>query len=378
VPGGAVSKCSFRATALWDNTVFHLENSIKPGRHTSGLRIYENCFRGAQAVACLSTYLNAVLPKTVSQGQVLILCHKLVLTGVMEDVKDKERTMFKEGRLYRFSKEHFWQQPACAAESSSSPTPTLLGCLSPTLQSTSTDRHKIESINRAALAVSSIKYPSDSTIAVSSRTKHHLSHRRSSYEPHSEFKQRNTKAGQTLQKVKSLLLRWHAKKLRSDPPPECSDRGNVKLSRRNAMRRESRPLIWARDRDQQTFAKGKDKQRLYRALEPAQRSQSQSCKDGTCIDSYCKFRDRVYGQTGMEAVDGIKMNRNKLRKSTAKSIKENNHAVKSYCINTGLQGHANKPKLFNACVSPVSSVREDALTAAPAPAGMNWVVYGYL
>ncbi len=379
VPGGAVSKCPFRATALWENTVFHLENSVKPGRHSSGLRIYENCFRGAQAVDCLSTYLNAVLPKTVSQGQVLILCHKLVLTGVMEDVKDKERTMFKAGRLYRFSKEHFWQQPAYAAESSSSPTPTLLGCLSPTLQSTPTDRHKIENnVNRAALAVSSIKYPSDSTIAVSSRTKHHLSHRRSSYEPHSEFKQRTTKTGETLQKVKRLLLRWHAKKLRSDPP-ECSDRGNVKLSRRNAMRRESRPLIWARVRDQQTFTIGKDKQRLYREMAPTQRSQSQSCKvkkDGTCIASCCKFRDRVYGQTEMEAVDGIKMNRSKVRKSTAKS-KENNHAVKSYYINTDLQGHTNELKI-NACVSPVSSVREDALTAAPAPAGMNWVVYGYL
>lgn len=174
----------------------HLENSIKPGRHTRGLRIYENCFRGAQAVACLSTYLNAVLPKTVSRGQVLILCQKLVAIGVMEDVKDKKRTMFKEGRLYCFSKEHFWQQPAGAAELDSSPSPSLFGCQSPILHRTPIERHKTENISRTPLAVSSIKYPSDSTIAVSSHTKHCLFHRQSSYEPHSKFKRRNTKAEQ--------------------------------------------------------------------------------------------------------------------------------------------------------------------------------------
>ena len=58
-------------------------------------------------------------------------------------------------------------------------------------------------------------------------------------------------------------------------------------------------------------------------------------------------------------------------------MKENDHIVKSYCIDTNLR-HTNKLKLFNAYVNPVSSVREDTQTAAPAPAGMNWVVYGYL
>lgn len=387
VPSGAVSKCPFRATTLWEDTVFQLENSIKPGRHTSGLRIYESCFRGAEAVACLLTYLNAVLPKTVSLGQVLILCHKLVVTGVMEDVKDKERTMFKEGRLYRFSKEHFWQQPT-GALSRSSPThhSALRGCLSPTRRSTSTPtkRHKIDNLNQTPLVVSSGKYPSDSTIAVSSHTKYH---RRSSYEPHNEFmiKERNTKAGQTLKKTKSLLLHWHGKKSRSDPPSEHSDRGNVKLSRRNAMRRVSKPLILAiKVRDQQALIKGKGQQGVYHAMQPAQRSQSENYrfrKEATCITNYClqrKFTDRVYLQDEKEDMDGIRGNRSKLRKNTARSMKENNHTVKSNCIDTGLQGHGNKPRPFNACVRPVSIVREDALTTIPAPTGMNWVVYGYL
>ena len=373
---GAMPKCPFMATALWENAVFHLENSIKQGRHTRGLRIYENCFRGAQAVTCLSTYLNAVLPKTVSRGQVLILCQKLVTTGVMEDVKDKERTMFKEGRLYRFSKEHFWQQPTDAADSSPSPSPTLFGCHSPTLRSTPTETNKIENTIRTPLAESSVKYPSDSTIVVSSRTKHRLFHRQSSYESNSEFKRRNARAGQTLKKAKSLMLHdWHT---RPDPPPH---RGNVKLSRRNAMRRVSKPMRLAKVSDQLAgFTKGEGQQGVCRAMAPAQRSQSQSytVKDGTCIANYGlqrKFTDRAYLQTEMDAdVAEVKENGGKLRKRT--TMKEMNHTVKSYCIDTSLQGRTNEPRLFNACVSPVSTVREDAHAAAPAPAGMNWVVYG--
>lgn len=99
----------FKATLLWEKIVLHLEGSIKCGRHAHKLKIYDKCFRGAQAVACLSTYLNAILPRTVSREQVLTLCQKLVMTGVMEDVKDEEASTFKEGHLYRFSKYHFWE-----------------------------------------------------------------------------------------------------------------------------------------------------------------------------------------------------------------------------------------------------------------------------
>ena len=379
---GAVPECPFRATALWENSVFHLENSVKPGRHTRGLGIYENCFRGAQAVACLSTYLNAVLPKTVSRGQVLTLCQKLVATGVMEDVKDKERTMFKEGRLYRFSKEHFWQQPAggSAAELDSIPSPSLFECQSPTLHSTPIERHKTENISRTPLAVSSVKYPSDSTIAVSSHTKHCLFHRQSSYKPHSGFKRRNTKAGQTLKKAKSLMLHQQTNKFGSEPPCEHSDRGNAKLSRRNAIRkRVSRPLKLAKTRDHQAFTKGKDQRGVYRAMAPAQQSQSQSyrVKDAITHTPQRRFTGKTYSQTEKEDMARIKGNSSKWGKRV--TVKENDHVVKSYCIDTSLRHTvANKPKLFNACVNPVSSVREDTQTSAPAPAGMNWVVYGYL
>ena len=359
----------FRATALWENTVFHLENSIKSGRHTRGLKIYNNCFRGADAVACLSTYLNTVLPKTVSRQQVLVLCQKLVMTGVMEDVKDKERTMFKEGRLYRFSKEHFWQQPAAAEEDSS---PTLCRYQSPTAQDTQTEKRKMK---RHTPLISSVKYPSDSTIAVSSRFKHihHYFHRQTSHEPHSEFKQRYT-TGQKLKKARSCVIR-DTNNFRSDPPPpECNRHSPVKLSRRNAMKRGSRPWPLVLK-----VARGKDQGGVCKATTPAQRSQSQSyrIKDTptSCkIGLEKKFPDKKHLQMEKEGMDGVKGNTGKLA-----TMKENDHVVKGYCVDTspGPGHHVDRLRLFNVYMNPVSSVREDVQTAAP-PAGMNWVVYGYL
>ena len=102
----------FKATLLWERIVQHMEAHIKCGRHTHKLKIYDRCFRGTQAVACLSTYLNATLSRTISREQVLTLCQKLVRTGVMEDVRDCDAVTFKEGHLYRLSKEHFWETPS--------------------------------------------------------------------------------------------------------------------------------------------------------------------------------------------------------------------------------------------------------------------------
>lgn len=102
----------FKATLLWDKIVTHLETSVKCGRHTQALRSYANCFQGSKAVDCLLVYLNSVLSKTVQRHQVQTLCNKLVLTGVVEDVKDKEKGVFREGRLYRLTKNHFWANPA--------------------------------------------------------------------------------------------------------------------------------------------------------------------------------------------------------------------------------------------------------------------------
>lgn len=101
----------FKATAIWKDIINHLEGSIKCGRHTQALRSFTNCFHGSKAVDSLVVHLNSKLPKIVERHQVQTLCHKLVLTGVIEDVRNKDKHLFREGRLYRLTKNHFWTDP---------------------------------------------------------------------------------------------------------------------------------------------------------------------------------------------------------------------------------------------------------------------------
>ena len=101
----------FQATLLWERIVSHLERTVKPGRHTLALRSYDNCFPGHKAVDCLMGYMNSVLPKSVKKSQARLLGQKLLLTRVIEDAKKKEKTVFRESRLYRFTGIHFWDPP---------------------------------------------------------------------------------------------------------------------------------------------------------------------------------------------------------------------------------------------------------------------------
>lgn len=98
----------FEATLLWENIVNHLETSMKCGRHTQALRSFANCFHGSAAVDCLLAHLSVVMAKTVKREQVQILCQKLMSTGVLEDVRNRERDGFRESRLYRLTRNHFW------------------------------------------------------------------------------------------------------------------------------------------------------------------------------------------------------------------------------------------------------------------------------
>lgn len=107
--GHNASEGAFGATLLWEKIVTHLERSVKSGRHSQGLRTFAGCFLGAKAVECLSAYLNSTLPRTTKREQVCVLCKKLLLTGVLEDVRNKDKTEFREDRLYRFTRYHFWE-----------------------------------------------------------------------------------------------------------------------------------------------------------------------------------------------------------------------------------------------------------------------------
>ncbi|CAI8043443.1 hypothetical protein GBAR_LOCUS24088, partial [Geodia barretti] len=102
----------FQATLLWERIVSHLERSVKPGRHSYTLRSYENCFPGHKVVDCLMGYMNSVLPKSVKKSQARLLGQKLLLTRVIEDARKKEKTVFRESRLYRFTGIHFWDPPS--------------------------------------------------------------------------------------------------------------------------------------------------------------------------------------------------------------------------------------------------------------------------
>ena len=98
----------FQATLLWERIVSHLERTVKPGRHSYALRSYENCFSGHKVVDCLLTYMNSVLPKSIKKNQARLLAQKLLLTKVIEDARGKDKTMFRESKLYRFTGNHFW------------------------------------------------------------------------------------------------------------------------------------------------------------------------------------------------------------------------------------------------------------------------------
>lgn len=101
----------FQATLLWERIVSHLERTIKPSRHSYALRSYDNCFPGHKVVDCLMVYMNSVLPKSVKKSQARLLGQKLLLTRVIEDARKKEKTVFRESRLYRFTGVHFWDPP---------------------------------------------------------------------------------------------------------------------------------------------------------------------------------------------------------------------------------------------------------------------------
>lgn len=99
----------FQATLLWEKIVLHLERTVKSSRHTLGLRTFENCFHGSKAVDCLVLYLNTILPKTIQRSQAVVLCQKLLESGVMQQIKGKKE--FCEKGLHRFTYNHFWEPP---------------------------------------------------------------------------------------------------------------------------------------------------------------------------------------------------------------------------------------------------------------------------
>ena len=99
---------AFKATLLWDKIVVHLEEVLSVGNTLMVLESTTIVFK-AQKLCIISQHLNSILPKTIKKDQVLVLCQKLLDSDVLQDVREQEKSMFRECRLYRFTKNHFWQ-----------------------------------------------------------------------------------------------------------------------------------------------------------------------------------------------------------------------------------------------------------------------------
>lgn len=124
----------FQATLLWERIVSHLERTVKPSRHSYALRSYDNCFPGHKVVDCLMVYMNSVLPKSVKKSQARLLGQKLLLTKVIEDARKKEKTVFRESRLYRFTGVHFWDPPRDLHGSRTAAAEVSRLCIAPALK----------------------------------------------------------------------------------------------------------------------------------------------------------------------------------------------------------------------------------------------------
>ena len=239
---------------------------------------------------------------------------------------------------------------------------------------------------------SSMKYASDSTITVSSyinRNKQQ-SQRQSSHKQlqksHTQIKDQpipslrsrlHATTKQKLKKIRSSLLR-DSKYLKSDPQPIAKNEA-VTLSRKNAMKRTGPQRL-------ATTAVTEDQQGVYRAILPIQKTQRHNyrVKETSLSIASKNFQSRNE-MGGAGRVLARKHATFEPRKRTM--VRDKHFAAKSYCIDTSLCP-VDEPKLLfvnNVCLNrshSFSSVSECVCTGqetvAATPAGMSWVVYGYL
>ena len=113
----------FPATLTYSKIVSHLEANLKCGRHHYHLLRFNNCFFGRSLVNCLLAYCIASLKSCISQEKAHGMCERLLGYGVIENVshrnhQEREGMVFKDGRLYRFTGRHFWEEKSSTCGSS--------------------------------------------------------------------------------------------------------------------------------------------------------------------------------------------------------------------------------------------------------------------
>ncbi|PAA51995.1 hypothetical protein BOX15_Mlig033417g3 [Macrostomum lignano] len=103
----------YKATKLWNDIIRTFRTSMPVGRHRKGVRVFDNCFQGSDAVDWLQLHLskNPSFGSNVGRHQVVQLLGKFHKSGVFHDVRggggnskyDTEPFEDSSSRLYKFS-----------------------------------------------------------------------------------------------------------------------------------------------------------------------------------------------------------------------------------------------------------------------------------
>uniref|UniRef100_A0A6A7FU87 DEP domain-containing protein 1A-like n=1 Tax=Hirondellea gigas TaxID=1518452 RepID=A0A6A7FU87_9CRUS len=105
---GRIITGPYRATRLWNAAVRAFHGGMPVSRHRRGLRVYDDCFLGADAVTWLHKHLcgNPNFASSVSKEQTTSLLKKFLKCGLLEDAVSGSGStgLFKDRGLYRFSR----------------------------------------------------------------------------------------------------------------------------------------------------------------------------------------------------------------------------------------------------------------------------------
>ncbi|XP_003742453.1 DEP domain-containing protein 1B [Galendromus occidentalis] len=102
----------FRATKIWNTIVSAVKQNMPLGRHRRGLKLFENCFPGSEAVSWTLDFLKNnrnLLPngQEVTRQKVVLLMQKFVEQKIIHDVRGRSED-FKDSssHLYAFCNEN--------------------------------------------------------------------------------------------------------------------------------------------------------------------------------------------------------------------------------------------------------------------------------
>ncbi|GLH12903.1 Uncharacterized protein GBIM_17561 [Gryllus bimaculatus] len=98
----------YRATKLWNEMLHTFKHGMPLRRHRRHMKVYENCFSGAEAIQWLQLALkdNPNIKPGISKTQVRQLLNKFMKAGVFSSVCSSDAQEFKENEIYQFSSQN--------------------------------------------------------------------------------------------------------------------------------------------------------------------------------------------------------------------------------------------------------------------------------